>query len=377
MELKNLVKILNSKYQFVKNNKYWNYNNIYNLSINGSNFYIQENDFLLKISQNIVQNTNNNFIIKKSIDKFEIPNLDIDLMKEIVKKFFVSVDLELSTKVDFILNQTQFIQYDDNKSSIMQRSVSNANGICFYYKNNLKSLVDLAHEVSHGIANLDSNCKISNSNKVSALSEAESELTEELFLNYLKEICLLIKDNNQIREITDDDIDDIKYNKYKWALSICNRAIDELRFKKMVNERNINDIDDNLINELSISMNIGKNKVIAYLDRFIEKYYPGTNEINKYLGKKDYDLKDGRHLSNECRFIYAFCLVEKFNSMSLNLKQKYEFYKKYLENAKNMTFQEVLELFEVNLSDTYRFSEEFVIKYNELASKSVSLTSHV
>lgn len=376
MELKDLIKKLNDKYQFIKNNKYWNYNNAYNFSINGKNYNITENDILLKIAYNIKYyiNKSNDSITKKSMNNFEIPNLDIDTMKNIVKKFFITINPEFSSRVDFILNKTQFIKYDDNKSSIYQRSVSNENGIIFYYKNNLQSLVTLAHEVSHGIANLDSICKISNSNKVSALAEVESELTEELFIEYLKDINLLVKENDEIRTITDDDINDIKYTIYKSSvIDICYRVIDELEFKKMVNDKKVTDIDDKLIDDLSKSNNMSKNEVIDMLDRFIEKYYPDDSIRNNYVGVKDYDLKNGRHLSNECRFIYAFCLIEKFNSMNLDTKQKYEFYKKYLDNAKNMTFQEVLELFNVDLLKTDSFSADFIIKYNELVNKDKSL----
>ena len=172
VELKDLIKELNDKYQFVKNNKYWNYSKVYNLSINGKNYNITENDILLKIAYNIRNNISksNDSITNKSMNDFLIPNLDIDIMKNIVKNFFITINPEFSSRVDFILNKTQFIKYDDNKSSVYQRSVSKDSGIIFYYKNNLQSLVTLAHEVSHGIANLDINCKTSNSNKVGALS---------------------------------------------------------------------------------------------------------------------------------------------------------------------------------------------------------------
>ena len=340
VELKDLIKELNDKYQFVKNNRYWNYSKVYNLSINGKNYNITENDILLKIAYNIRNNISksNDSITNKSMNDFLIPNLDIDIMKNIVKNFFITINPEFSSRVDFILNKTQFIKYDDNKSSVYQRSVSKDSGIIFYYKNNLQSLVTLAHEVSHGIANLDIN--------------------------------LLIKESDDIRTITDDDIDDIKYAIYKSSvIDICYRAIDELEFKKMVNDKKVTDIDDKLIDNLSKSNNMGKNEVIDMLDRFITKYYPDDSIRSNYVGVNDYDLKDGRHLSNECRFIYAFCLVEKFNSMNLDTRQKYEFYKKYLENVKSMTFQEVLELFAVDLSKTDSFSENFIIKYNELVSK--------
>ena len=47
MNLEEKISKLNYKYQFVKNNKYWNYNHIYNLIINGQSFQLSENNILL------------------------------------------------------------------------------------------------------------------------------------------------------------------------------------------------------------------------------------------------------------------------------------------------------------------------------------------
>lgn len=65
--------------------------------------------------------------------------------------------------------------------------------------------------------------------------------------------------------------------------------------------------------------------------------------------------------------------MEKLNSLNLNYKQKCEFYKKYLENAKNMSFQQVLELFDFNLFDLNSFSDEFINKFNEMSNKDNSI----
>lgn len=83
-------------------------------------------------------------------------------MKKIVLDFFMNISPDLINRISFILSKTDFIKYDDNIPSNQQRSVTNKNGIKLYYKNDLKSLVDLAHEISHGISNLDSNCKFNN-----------------------------------------------------------------------------------------------------------------------------------------------------------------------------------------------------------------------
>lgn len=376
MELLEQIDLLNYKYQFVKNNKHWDYNQIYSLLLNGKNFQISENDILLSISHDIANKANQNDVKKNNIEDYEIPNIDIEHMKKIVLDFFMNISPDLINRISFILSKTDFIKYDDNIPSNQQRSVTNKNGIKLYYKNDLKSLVDLAHEISHGISNLDSNCKFNNNQKVESFAEIESELTEDLFLEYLKDINLQIKDKKQnscVRNLNDNDIDDIKYNKYKSAIFLSYRAIDELEFKKIIKNKGISNIDNKFIDELSTFTNIKKEEVISRIENFVNEYYPGDNLIHNYSGLKNYDLKNGKHLSNECRFIYAYCFVEKLNSLNLNYKQKCEFYKKYLENAKNMSFQQVLELFDINLFDLNSFSDEFINKFNEMSNKDNSI----
>ena len=78
-------------------------------------------------------------------------------------------------------------------------------------------------------------------------------------------------------------------------------------------------------------------------------------------------MKNGQQLSNESRFIYAECLVEKFNNMNLDKNQKVEFYKNYLNSAKDMSLQNVLQLFNVDLINISSFSEDFIRKFNFLS----------
>ena len=376
MNLEKLISKLDYEYQFVKNNKYWDYNKTYNLSLNGKDYEVSENGILLNVSHDIVNGIDKNFVKKNNIDDYEIPNIDVEQMKAIVINFFMNINPNFSNRIKFILSNTNFIKYDDNISSDLQRSETNQNGIKLYYKNDLKSLVTLAHEISHGISNLDDNCKFNNANKVDSFAEIESELTEEMFLEYLRNINLQIRDKNSnegIRNLNNNDIDDINYNKYKSAVYLSYRAIDELEFKNLVKDKKIGNIDANLIDKLSIFMNIRKEEIIKKIERFIKEYYPGDDLAHNYLGKKNYDLKYGKHLSNECRFIYAYCFLEKFNNMNLDYKEKYEFYKNYLENAKNMSFQCVLQSFNVNLFNLHSFSDEFINKFNELLNKDNSI----
>lgn len=373
MNLEEKISKLNYKYQFVKNNRYWNYNHIYNLIINGQSFQLSENNILLNISNDISKNINDSFTNKKDMCDYLIPNIDIEQMKKIVIDFYMQVNPNLSNKIAFILSKTNFIKYDENIPSNQQRSVTTSQGIKLYYKNDLKSLVTLAHELSHGISNLNDKLELKDGKDVESLSEVESALTEELFLEYLKNTNLQITEKNsgEVRTLDEGIINDIKYNKYKDVIHTSYRAIDELEFKKLLVSKNISNIDEKIIEKLSISMNIPMEDIILRIDMFIDKYYPGDNQVHNYVGVKNYDLRNGLHLSNEARFIYANCLVAKFNSMNLDEKQKLDFYKAYINNAKNMTFQEVLKLFNVDLSNPYNFTEEFINEFNGLTNNDI------
>ena len=283
----------------------------------------------------------------------------------------MQVNPELSNKIAFILSKTDFIKYDENIPSNLQRSVTTSEGIKLYYKNDLNSLVTLAHELSHGISNLGDDLRLKDSKGVESLSEVESMLTEELFLDYLKNINLQIKEKesiNEVRTLDDNIINDIKYYKYKGVIHTAYRAIDELEIKKVLESNKIDNIDEDFIDKLSNSMNISKEEMIKKIDMFVSRYYPNDNQIHDYIGVADYDLRNGQQLSNEARFIYANCLVEKLNGMNLDNQQKIEFYKMYLNNAKNMSFQEVLKLFNVDLTNPYSFSEEFISEFNTLSN---------
>lgn len=371
MSLEEKISELNYKYQFVQNNKYWNYNQVYDLNINDKVYQISENDVLLNISHNIAKNINGSFNNKKYMSDYEIPNIDIEQMKKIVIGFYMQVNPELSNKIAFILSKTDFIKYDENIPSNLQRSVTTSEGIKLYYKNDLNSLVTLAHELSHGISNLGDDLRLKNSKGVESLSEVESMLTEELFLDYLKNINLQIKEkgsNNKVRTLDDNIINDIKYDKYKGVILTAYRAIDELEIKKVLESNKIDNINEDFIDKLSNSMNTSKEEMIKKIDMFVSRYYPNDNQIHDYIDVVDYDLRNGQQLSNEARFIYANCLVEKLNGMNLDNQQKIEFYKMYLNDAKNMSFQEVLKLFNVDLTNPYSFSEEFISEFNILSN---------
>lgn len=371
MSLAEKISVLNYKYQFVKNNKYWNYNQMYDLIINGRLFQLSENDILLNISNDISKNICSSFINKKDMSDYDIPNIDIEQMKNIVVGFYMQINPELSDKILFVLSKTEFIKYDENKLSDEQRSITTSKGIKLYYKNDLKSLVTLAHELSHGISNLNDKLELKDGRGVESLSEVESMLTEDLFLEYLKNSNFQViekGENGETKPLDDNILNDIKYNKYKSAIYTAYRAIDELEIKNILMNSKNDNIDESFIEELSIFMNISKEDLITKINMFIDRYYPGDNQVHSYIGVKNYDLKNGQHLSNEARFIYANCLVEKFNNMNLDFKQRIDFYKQYLDNAKDMTFQDVLEQFNVDLTNSHSFSEEFINEFNTLST---------
>ena len=370
MSLEDKINYLDYKYQFVKNNKYWDYNRLYNISINNKEYKILENDFLLNVAKDISRKTDGDFVDRKSMRDYEIPNIDIDKMKEIVIDFFNQVNPEYDKKLELLLSKTKFINYDENKPSDNQRCVLNSDGIKIYYQNDLNTLVNLAHELSHGISRLNNNLEEKHNDEVEVLSEVESLMTEDIFLEYLKYKNLQIKEKNlgnEVITLDEDIINDIKYSKYKTCIYCAYRAIDELEFKNILKRNKINNIDKALIERISNFTNMSNDDVISRIDKFINRYYPSDNNVHDYIGIANYDLKNGQQLSNESRFIYAECLVEKFNNMNLDKNQKVEFYKNYLNSAKDMSLQNVLQLFNVDLINISSFSEDFIRKFNFLS----------
>jgi len=370
MSLEDKINYLDYKYQFVKNNKYWDYNRLYNISINNKEYKILENDFLLNVAKDISRKTDGDFVDRKSMRDYEIPNIDIDKMKEIVIDFFNQVNPEYDKKLELLLSKTKFIKYDENKPSDNQRCVLNSDGIKIYYKNDLNTLVNLAHELSHGISRLNNNLEEKYNDEVEVLSEVESLMTEDIFIEYLKYKNLQIKEKNlgnEVITLDEDIINDIKYSKYKTCIYCAYRAIDELEFKNILKRNKINNIDKALIERISNFTNMSNDDVISRIDKFINRYYPSDNNVQDYIGIANYDLKNGQQLSNESRFIYAECLVEKFNNMNLNKNQKVEFYKNYLNSAKDVSLQNVLQLFNVDLINISSFSEDFIRKFNFLS----------
>ena len=289
-------------------------------------------------------------------------------MKKIVINFFNDINPKLTDKITYILTKTTFNKYDDTKPNDNQRSFINKDGINFYYKSDLKSLISLAHEISHAIAATDDYGNICNNNKVDLFNEVESLLTEQLFLEYLRKNNLQVKEKSiksDIHFLDKNDINNIKYNKLKNIIFLSYRAIDELEFKKLMKNRKVKKIDSRLINDIANKTKLKPETIILRINRFIDEYYPSDSLTHKFL-EDNYDLKNGRHLSNESRFTYGWCLVEKFNNMNLSDEQKIDFYRKYLEKAKYLSFQNILELFNVNILDLSDFSYEFINSFNSL-----------
>lgn len=359
---------LDYKYQFVKRNKHWDHDQSYELKSNNNKIRLLENDILLKISLDIVTNICHEQIGINNFADYEIPNINIEQMKKIVISFFTDINPKLTDKITYIFTRTTFNKYDDTKPNDNQRSFINKDRINFYYKSDLKSLISLAHEISHAVAATDDYGNICNNNKVDLFNEVESLLTEQLFLEYLRKNNLQVKEKSiksDIHFLDKNDINNIKYNKLKNIIFLSYRAIDELEFKKLMKNRKVKKIDSKLINDIAQKTKLKPEIIILRINKFIDEYYPSDSLTHNFL-EDNYDLKNGRHLSNESRFIYGWCLVEKFNNMNLSDEQKIDFYRKYLANAKYLSFQNILELFNVNILDLSDFSYEFINSFNSL-----------
>ena len=361
MELDNYIKILNCEYKMVQLNKHWPY------FMNANNQ--RETELLEKISNNLSRNVIIDDNIKlNSINEYDVMNMNFDKMKDVIKTFFVKINPELSDKVDFIFSKTIGIEKSKNNG----RSVTNNNGIIIYYKNNeLVSLVEFAHEISHAIAsiskNIDGKFIINDKNKEQQLSEIESLLTEDLFLEYLideNKFNIYKKDDASV--LTKEDLKSIKYNKLRNTMNHVYRVYDELNFQRFMSKNGYKDITIDVINDYCKENNIDDAmKGCSKINLILSHYCPKEN-LN-YVPQSGYDLKNGEHLSNECRFIYAYCFLEKFNNMNLSFEEKKKFYNNYLENVKNMSFEDVGKMFGISKPLSISISEDFISNYNSIS----------
>lgn len=362
--ISDIIEELNNDYQIIKKNMYWNYDKKY--YING--LVVDENDMLMELSKKIIKGIDRTKLDLKlnSAVSYEIPNIDYDKMKNIVLSFFLTIDPNYSDKLAYIFSNVHVI---DGKG----RSYASIDGINFYNNNDLASLITLTHEVSHCLANLDENNIINDKNKVTAFAEIESELTEEIFLKSLLESNFLVVDKNsdelKPRPLNQNDINCIKYNKYKGSvIETSYRAIEELNFKRIINQANI---DENLIQKICTMYNVPLNDenekyICKRIEKFLKPYNPTQNQ--KYDENGYYDPKNGEHLSNESRFIYAYCFVEKFNNSNLNEEEKINFYRSYINDVKNMSFEDVLTKFNVDLSNPLSITDDFIKEFNNIVN---------
>jgi len=365
----NLIAELNNKYQFVKKNKYWDYDEVYNFDNN----IINENDMLYELSDYISKRVDSNKIDVNSLEDYEIPNIDYEQMKKIVSDFFLSIDPNYSSKLSYIFSNIKVI-YESG------RSVSTPNGIQFYCNNNLSSLVTLAHEVSHCLSCLDDNLKISDENKIGAFAEIESELTEELFLDNLLKSNFSIIDkkssSKEIRLLTEKDINNIKYNKYfSSVIRTIYRVLDEIPFKMLMKNNNLDSITDDLITQICNMKHIvpnddNKKMICSRIDMFLNPYYPSNSDIKNI--SNGYDLFNGKHLSNESRFIYAYLFVSKFNQMNMTADEKKDFYKRYINDVKNLSFSDTLKRFGVDSLNLSVVSDDFINEYTSITKNVIS-----
>lgn len=373
MKLEETIKILNYKYKFAQLNMHWNY-------------YLREEnkdetELLTNISNRLMQNIiSDNSIKLNSVSNYEINDMDFDKMKEIVKTFFININPELSEKVEYALSRTIGIEKTEEKS----RSVTDSDKILFYYETNqVKSLVELAHEVSHAISNLsvDENKNVfkDNKNKVGQFAEIESGLTEDIFLEYLANM----NDLNMISK-TDgtslcmENLKEIKYNKLKNTMNHVYRVLDELMFQSFMKQNGYKNITIEVLEDFCKKNNIkDKTQALSNIDRTLNHYCHDMNM--NYVPENKYDLKNGEHLSNECRFIYAYCITEKFNNMNLSFEEKKKFYFNYLNNNKNMSFKDIISIFNIDLSKplSESLTEDFIVNYNNVVVENQRMQRHV
>jgi len=143
----------------------------------------------------------------------------------------------------------------------------------------------------------------------------------------------------------------------------------------LMKNNNLDSITDDLITQICNMKHIvpnddNKKMICSRIDMFLNPYYPSNSDIKNI--SNGYDLFNGKHLSNESRFIYAYLFVSKFNQMNMTADEKKDFYKRYINDVKNLSFSDTLKRFGVDSLNLSVVSDDFINEYTSITKNVIS-----
>lgn len=253
-------------------------------------------------------------------------------LEKLVMDFYISLDIPRD-----ILNQVrQNIRVDEN-----QTRAKFSNGVIHLGLNDgtFDYVKTVIHEVAHSI-------KYYSQNKVSTdglIAEVESKEIEEIFYKYLieKDIKIIKDSNNNLRSLTQDDVVKQRLYEIEHEKIFIRRALEEYQLINVLRENMSNHGSYQFTQEtFDRVMHIyGPEKINRI--KFLKDNYLSDDPLFTY--KDGYDVHNGRHLSNEFRFVYARLLTEYLDNTPYQ-----DNFREYLLSSDIKTTDDLMSYFKIN-----------------------------
>lgn len=266
-------------------------------------------------------------------------------LAKIVKDFYVWLNIP-----DNILNKVQQnIIIDSN-----QERAKFSGGKIYLGTNDgtFEYVKTVIHEVAHSIRYYSQNNVVD----TGLITEVESKAIENIFYKYLikKDIKIIKDSNNGLRSLTDDDVRRQKLHEIEHEKTFIKRALEEYQLVKVLRE-NMNShgsyqfTQDSLDKVISI---YGLEKINRI--KFLKDNYLSNNP---FVYTDGYDVGNGRHLTNEFRFVYARLITEYLDNTTYQ-----DNFGIYLLSSNITSTEDVMSYFKINSLDDLVSNQ--INKYN-------------
>ena len=210
----------------------------------------------------------------------------------------------------------------------------------------------VVHEVAHSIRYYSQK----KATYTGLIAEVESKAVENIFYKYLieKDIKIIKTSNNELRSLTYEDVRKQKLHEIENEKTFIKRTLEEYELIKVLKE-NLNDHGSYQFTQTSFdkAVNIYGAEKINNM-KFLKNNYFSSDP---FVYVEGYDLENGRHISNEFRFVYARLITEYIDNTAYQ-----DNFGEYLLSSDIKTPEDVMSYFKINNLDDLVTNQ--INKYN-------------
>ena len=339
---KELISLLNKKYQLIKDSAYYNMTDY------------DEFGYDYELCKMILSMFNNNIIVYDEISRKLNSELSIDDCKKIVLEFYD--DLLHGEDIDLIkdLLDNVILEKDEIRS---YTNISNLE-IHIGKNDNYDFIIVLAHELAHAYVLT----KTKSPYKSVSLIEMDSSCVEILLLKYLmKNNIKVIEDEAGPRGLNKEDIICYFINTYSMFLFFAKDVVDEMNLVYCISENN-DEINEDTFDDFNYLSQYSNHYLVTFniINSFIERFL--NHEMALLCGKKTDSAIDT--FTNNVSYIRCLLFTTYFYYLKDYEREKDKF-SYYLKHADEFEFSQFINLFGITNDEFVSLVGPFVQKYSE------------